>query len=161
MKYRRLHSEELENLEKDFVQFLASNSITGDDWESLKSENSKQANSLIDIFSATVWDKVLGNIKCLEIRTEKDLKVFRFGKESIELINLRIGKDNDFNLTKPEHILAIAEASDDISKYNPEFYRGNKAYKDNREQEIFNMMENGARPCKEVFFLSLQKMIRN
>lgn len=160
MKYRRLHTEELENLEKDFIQFLAANSITGDDWEKLKTDNPKQVNSLMDIFSTTVWDKVLVNIKCLEVRTIKDLKVFRFGKEEAELINLRIGQDNDFDLTNPKHILTIAEASDDISNYNPEFYQGNKSYKENREQEIFDMMENGAQPCKEAFYLSLLNMVR-
>ena len=54
MKYRPLHPEELENLREDFVQFLAANSIAGDDWVKLKKEMPDQANQLIEMFSDLV-----------------------------------------------------------------------------------------------------------
>ena len=57
MKYRRLDQNELKTLEKDFIEFLASQSITADEWENMRKE---QQLGLIDIFSDLVFEKVLG-----------------------------------------------------------------------------------------------------
>ena len=35
MKYRRLTNEELAELEKEFVRFLVSNTVTSEDWEKI------------------------------------------------------------------------------------------------------------------------------
>jgi len=39
MRFRRLTTEELEQLEEDFVHFLAASQITAKDWEKLKEKN--------------------------------------------------------------------------------------------------------------------------
>ena len=38
VKYRALTHEELESMEKEFIDFLVLNGITGEDWEKLKNE---------------------------------------------------------------------------------------------------------------------------
>ena len=158
MKYRPLHSEELENLREDFVQFLAANSITGDDWVRIKKEMSDQANQLIEMFSDLVWDKVLGNINFLEMRASKELRVVRFADEKIQMIVLKVNSD-DFDFTNPEHIKAIAEGALDLNSSGLEILKGDRDYRAEKKMEVFVMMEEGARPCKEVFWKSIQRMI--
>jgi len=53
MKYRRLRREELEELEPQFIRFLAAQSIPAQDWSKLKVTDEKRANVLIDQFSAS------------------------------------------------------------------------------------------------------------
>ncbi len=40
MKYRRLDKEELEELEQEFIKFLAVNTVTADDWAKIQWGNS-------------------------------------------------------------------------------------------------------------------------
>ena len=81
-KYRLLTQEELKPLEEDFVKFLSANTVAADDWDKIKKEDPKKAEGLIEIFSDIVWEKALEKIKCLEARTEKDMKVFSFPDDS-------------------------------------------------------------------------------
>ena len=61
MKFRRLTNEELQELEKEFVQFLVSNTVTADDWEKIKEDNPERAEGLIEIFSDIVFEKVISD----------------------------------------------------------------------------------------------------
>lgn len=158
MKYRPLHSEELENLREDFVQFLAANSITGDDWVKLKEQMPDHANELMAVFSDLVWGKILGNINYLETRTKQELRVVHFSDDKIEMIVLKLSSE-DFDFTNPEQIRAIAEGTSDLTSYGLEVLKGDRDYRADKKMEVFVMMEEGSRPCKEVFWRSILKMI--
>jgi hypothetical protein len=56
MKYKRLTTEELKHLEKEFVNFLASAQITGSDWEKMKANEIEKAEELLDVFSDLVFE---------------------------------------------------------------------------------------------------------
>ena len=99
MKYRRLTTEELAELETEFIRFLVSNTVTGDDWEKIKKEDPKKAEGLIEIFSDIVFDKTISKIEYLEMKTPKDLKIFRCNKDDIELMGLKIEGESDLDLT--------------------------------------------------------------
>ena len=79
MKYRKLKPEELEPLKKEFIQFLAANTITGDDWAKTKAE--KPEEKIIALFSDIVWEKSLEKIHYLEHRDERYLKFFTSEKK--------------------------------------------------------------------------------
>ena len=66
MKYSRLSKEQFEELHFEFSQFLASHSIDAAQWKQLKHENSKKVDSLLDIFSDIVWEKVLSKTVYVE-----------------------------------------------------------------------------------------------
>jgi hypothetical protein len=158
MKYRKLHLSELEELRDDFVQFLAANSITADDWVKLKSADRETAEKMIEVFSDIVWDKVLTNVQYLRIVSSDALGVIRFGDENAELIQLKI-KEGAFDLSDPENIRGIAEGNVDLNRFEPEMTTGKKAYSADREREIFIHMEQGWIPAKEIFWRALSSMI--
>ncbi|MEL7221363.1 MAG: DUF6495 family protein, partial [Bacteroidota bacterium] len=77
MKFRRLTLEELNELEQDFVQFLVANTVTGPDWERIKTEQPDKAESLIELFSDIVFEKIIKGVRYLEFKTMDDIKTFQ------------------------------------------------------------------------------------
>ena len=74
-KYKCLTADELQNLEKEFINFLASAQITGSDWEKMKKDEVEKVEELIAVFSDLVYEKVLSKIKFLEYRDTKTLNI--------------------------------------------------------------------------------------
>ncbi|MGB0431158.1 MAG: DUF6495 family protein, partial [Bacteroidia bacterium] len=100
MKFERLPQPELKKLEKEFVQFLASNTITADDWVKIKSESTEKADELIDMFSDIVYQKVLEKVEYLEFRIPNDIKTFRCQKDKIVLMGMAINGIENIDLRK-------------------------------------------------------------
>ena len=66
MKYSRLTKEQFEELEQEFINFLATQSITGDEWANLKANKPELAEVELDVFSDLIWEGVLNQAKYLE-----------------------------------------------------------------------------------------------
>ncbi|MEL6536047.1 MAG: DUF6495 family protein [Bacteroidota bacterium] len=138
-KFRTLTSEELHDLEKEFVEFLVINGVMADDWEKLKAETPEKAEGIIDSFSDVVFESTLQQIHYLEIRTTHDLKVFQCGVETIVLVGLRA----------PQHV--AVDFRDETFLQNAliqppqelELYTTSKPYTQERSQELFQLTEQG------------------
>ncbi|NND88198.1 MAG: hypothetical protein HKM28_03010, partial [Flavobacteriaceae bacterium] len=66
MKYRRLSKEQLNELHPEFINFLATQSITADEWSQIKEKQPEVAELEIDVFSDLVWEGVLQKAEYLE-----------------------------------------------------------------------------------------------
>jgi hypothetical protein len=140
MTFRRLTTEELAPLEKKFIQFLVSNTITGDDWANMKERRPEQAMGLIDIFSDIVFEETLKKVFFLKQTTPKKLNLFHFGEEKIEFVGLEANENANIDFTKEDIWLKnFQNMAQDISHFKTE-----KKYTQQREVEIFKMLENGA-----------------
>ncbi len=142
MKYRRLTNNELAELESEFIRFLVSNTVTGDDWEKLKQDNPEKAEKLIEIFSDIVFDKTIAKVHFLQLKTPKDLKIFYCKKEEIELLGLKIEGESSLDFTEdlpPDEMMAKLQSSN----AKLQMYSASKKYKVTREKEIFEIMEWG------------------
>lgn len=93
MKYRRLTKEQFEELHKEFINFLATQSITADEWSKLKLEKLELASSVMDVFSDLVWEGVLSKVKYLENISSKHIYLFQVLNNSISLIGVKINID--------------------------------------------------------------------
>lgn len=143
MKYRRLRSDELQELEQEFVKFLAANQVTADEWEQIKSEDNDKADRLIDIFSDMIFDRVLEDVEYLEHKAPDDLRAFHFDAEKATMNGLKIEGETDVDLTQqqnPQQMMDRLRSSGAQLK----LYTAEKAYTDSRKMEIFQLMENGA-----------------
>ena len=148
MKFRRLSQEELAEMETEFVRFLAANTVTGEDWEKLKEQNPEKAEQLIALFSDIVFEKIINDIKYLEFKTPSDIKTFYCQEEKIHMIGLRIDGNSSIDFTQnqsPEQMLSLLQ----LSEAKLQMYQGEKAYKKDRAQELFDMMQNGALISKD------------
>ena len=66
MKYTRLTKEQFEELHQEFINFLATQSITADEWEDIKTNKPEAAEQELDVFSDLVWYGVLSKVEYLE-----------------------------------------------------------------------------------------------
>ena len=142
MKYRRLSIEELKDLETAFIRFLAANGIPGEDWEKIKTNDSKRTDELIDVFSDTVFHDTLTKIEHLQHIQAKAIKTFHCLPDKLKLIGLVVDGDSQIDFTKMDSpkMMAqqIATSSAELKMYTAE-----KPYTSKREMELFQMMENG------------------
>lgn len=148
MKYRKLTIEELKELETEFIRFLASNTVTGDEWQKLKAEQPEKAEGLIEIFSDIVFDKIIKDIAYLEMKMPQDYRTFQCLEDKILMLGIKTNGSTSLDFTKNE---SPAQMMDQIQKSGAQLqlYSGQKSYQPNREQELFKMMENGALISKD------------
>lgn len=157
MKYKRLPKTELEKLEKEFINFLAVNSITADDWKEKQATNDESIELLIDDFSDMIYHRVMHKINFIDHRSVSELKVFNTNKEKIILYGLRIN-DNSFDLTDGNDLEKIFNGN---IPNGLEVYRMEKQYSKERELEIFEMLERGCCVVDKKLYTFLEKIHRN
>lgn len=153
MKYRRLHSKELEDFRREFIQFLATNSITAEDWTRIKTAQPEKAGQLLDIFSDIVWEKVLEKVTYLEFRSPNQLTLMKFDDERAEMINIKI-KDQHFDFSNSDDLKKIGDGRVKLKSLKPKITRGKKKHQKLREMEAFYYMEQGGQPCSEELWES-------
>ena len=148
MKFRRLSIEELKELEGEFIQFLAANTITGPDWEQLKKQEPAKAENLLDMFSNIVFEKIVKGIAYMEYKIKDDIKTFHCLPDKIIMNGLRIEGETEVdlrtNIPPQELMQQVHEAGAKMQIYSAE-----KAYKPDREQELFRMLEGGAQISRD------------
>lgn len=157
MKYRRLAIDELKELETEFVRFLATNTVTSDDWVKIKAENPERAEGLIEQFSDIVFEKTLSNIEYLEFKTPKDIKIFHCEKEKITMVGLMVAGETSIDFSKDmpaeEMIQALKQSNAEVK-----LYRAEKNYKPNRKAELFKMLESGCLITNDNLFKTLIRL---
>lgn len=159
MKYRRLTLDELKELEADFVKFLAANTVTSDDWVSLKSAKPEKAEQLIELFSDIVFEKVIGNVQFLEHRMAKDLRLFECLENEIKLIGVKVEGVDSINFTEKQSSEEMFSSFRTAPAGSVKMYSANKAYKNNdRSMELFGMMENGCLISKGELYQTLAEI---
>ena len=76
MKYTRLSKEQFEELHQEFINFLATQSITAEEWQDIKVNKPKVAEQELDVFSDLVWEGVLPHAKYLENISPQHMYLF-------------------------------------------------------------------------------------
>ena len=137
-KYRTLTNDEIQHLEKEFIDFLIINGITGEDWERIKRTNESKTNRLIELFSDVIFEKILRDIKFLDHYSPNSIKTFRCDTERIYLVAMD-SSDPEYNLSTKE---GVNKAKSTPPK-DLEIYKTDKEYHPNREAELFRMLSNG------------------
>jgi len=151
MKYKRLGTNELKELEKEFIIFLSSAQITGLDWDKMKKNEQEKAEELIDVFSDLVYEKVMSKIFFLEFRDKKELNIFHFEDDKIVLNGIRMKEDSSINLLSDDLFSEWnANKSNEISIIKTE-----KVYIKERGIEIFEMLEKGCYITDDKLFKAI------
>jgi hypothetical protein len=161
MKYRRLTIDELEELEQEFVRFLAANTVTSEDWQAIKTTNPERADQLIDIFSDIVFEKIISKITHLEHRSSQDLKLFECLDEQIKLIGVKVIGVEAVDFTKEQTGDEMLQTFKTAPQGSIKMYSAEKAYKDNdRSKELFNMMQDGCLISKGELYETMSEMVK-
>ncbi len=154
MKYRILTNEELEIFSEDFKHFLIVNGVHNEEWEEMNKSDIPKAQSLVELFSDTVLQKVYEKIKFIEHRSTTSCMVFKLNEQNIELISINT-KNEKVDLSSPESIHnALIKHPEALSVFKTE-----KKYSKTREMEIHDMLEQGCVNSSEAFWILLEKVL--
>jgi len=155
MKYRRLTKEQFEELHKEFINFLATQSITAEEWSKLKLEKPELASSEMDVFSDLVWEGVLSKVKYLENISSKHIYLFQVLNNSISLIGVKINIDL-IDLTTEEGFSWLRE---NLMSENVEIFNSKKEFSEDIKLNVFKLIEQGASITKGELFKYFDKLI--
>jgi Family of unknown function (DUF6495) len=140
MTFRRLNSDELAALEKPFIKFLVANTITGSDWEKMKTQEPERASKMLDIFSDFIFEERLRKVEFIQHQEPKELRLFKCTDDKIYLIGLQVDADSDIDFTKQADLAKMSVNTEGVN-----IYRAEKKYTRGREREIFELLESGCR----------------
>ncbi len=155
MKYRRLTSDQLNEMHEEFAKFLATQKIDADKWQEIKDTNPELVQEQLDLFSDLVWEKVLNNVKYIDHIDPKQLDLFRANPETINRIVIKSEKpDFDFR-NKKDYQWFIDNSTDKSFTY----LKGEKPYVKNRNEELFDMLLKGSYISDGKLFESVNKII--
>ncbi|NRD24076.1 hypothetical protein HNV10_12520 [Winogradskyella litoriviva] len=156
MKYSRLTKEQFEELHLEFINFLATQSITGDEWEDIKKNKPETAEQELDVFSDLVWLGVLQKVEFLEHISPNQIHLFQCNEKSMRLIALRIdNKRVDFTTKEGFNWLRDNLLSDSV-----EFFNAKKDYSDDKYLDIFKMIQSGANITKGELFNYFANLVK-
>ncbi|WP_299107430.1 DUF6495 family protein [uncultured Winogradskyella sp.] len=156
MKYSRLTKEQFEELHQEFINFLATQSITGDEWEEIKKNKPETAEQELDVFSDLVWLGVLQKVEFLEHISPQQIHLFQCNEKNMRLIALRIDNERvDFTTKEGFNWLRDNLLSDSV-----EFFNAKKDYSDDKYLDIFKMIQSGANITKGELFNYFANLVK-
>ncbi|GAA4818821.1 DUF6495 family protein [Litoribaculum gwangyangense] len=155
MKYRRLTKEQFEELHQEFINFLATQSITHEEWTNLKANKPELAEMELDVFSDLIWEGVLNKAEYLEHFAPQHMYLFRLGKKKMKAIVVNI-KNPEIDITTKEGYNWLR---DNLMDDNVEFLQADKAYSDDKNLDKFKMIEQGAVITKGDLFQYFDNLI--
>lgn len=154
MKYRQLTKEQFKSLHNEFAQFLASQRIDKNEWEQIKNEKPQIAEDEMNVFSDMVWDDVLTKTKYVDHFSKTTINLFKCSKNEIQRIVIKVNKEIDL-LNKEGFEWLLKNPNDD----SVELLEGKKPYKEDRNIEIFDLIEKGSVISKGDFFEYFNRLI--
>ena len=155
MKYERLTKEQFEELHQEFINFLATQSITAAEWQKIKSESPEVAEQELDVFSDLIWEGVLQKVAFVEIISEHTMQLFKCHEHTIQLIAIKIDR-KEVNLLSEE---GFKWFKNNLLHDQVELFTASKQYTDDKYLDIFNLIKQGGQITNGALFTSLGKTI--
>lgn len=155
MKYTRLTEEQLAELKDEFITFLATQSITGKEWRSIKEEQPRVAEEELDIFSDLVWEGVIAKVEFLENISAQHMHLFHCAEKEMTLISIKI--------LNPEIDLGTKEGFNWFRKNWQsdfvEYVTASKAYSTDKNLDKFELIQKGASITKGALYQWFDQVI--
>lgn len=154
MKYSRLTKEQFEELHQEFINFLATQSVTADEWENLKVNKPELAETELDVFSDLIWEGVLNTTKYLEHISPDQMHMFSLTEEHMKLIGVKLTNGKDLTTTEGYNWLR-----ENLMDEAVEFVQAKKEYSEDKNLDKFTLIQQGAVITKGDLFNFFDKLI--
>jgi len=154
MKYTRLTKEQLEELHKEFTNYLASLSIDKAAWDVLKTEQPEVAEEHLDIFSDMIWDSVLEKAQWLEHYSKNHIFLFKITDDGMQSIVIHAHTPHADFLTQG----GLQWLNENIFTDEVQISRGTKPFIEDRKIAIFSLIEQGAVLSEGELYQSMEDM---
>ena len=156
MKYRRLTKEQFEALHHEFANFLATQSIDKGEWDTIKAQQPEVAEQELDVFSDLIWEGVLTGANYLEHFSKNFIFLFHCQETLVKTIVLKsLVPETDF-MTKE----GLQWLSDNMFTETVEIKLGQKTYDKDRNEAIFELIQQGAILSDGQLYLQINGIIQ-
>lgn len=155
MKYARLSKEQFEELHQEFINFLATQSITADEWKNIKANKPEVAEQELDVFSDLVWEGVLVKTEYLENISPQHIYLFHLAEAQIELIGLKV-TNTTIDLTTREGFSWLRE---NLMDDTVELFQAKKEYSEDKQLDKFALIQQGSVITKGDLFKYFDKLV--
>ncbi|WP_010522250.1 DUF6495 family protein [Aquimarina agarivorans] len=155
MKYARLSKEQLEDLHQEFINFLATQSITADEWSEIKNNKPGVAEEEIDVFSDMIWEGVLNKVEFLEHFSKDQIHLFFLTEEKMHLIAIKVNNKSIDLLTDEGYKWLQQNLMDD----SVAFFNATKEYTEDKNIDKFKIIEQGANITKGDLYSYFAKLL--
>ena len=154
MKYSRLTKEQLEELHPEFINFLATQTITAAEWDEIKTNKPEVAEQELDVFSDLVWEGVLNNAQFIEHISPQQMHLFSLGDNKMHVIAVQI--KNGIDITTKDGFNWLRE---NLMDENVEFLQAKKEYSEDKNKDKFTLIQQGGVITKGDLYTYLNKLI--
>lgn len=151
----RLTKQQLEELHQEFINFLATQSITGDEWEEIKTNRPQVAEEEIDVFSDLVWEGVLTKVTYLENISEKQMHLFYLAEKEMKLISVKV-MNPEIDLTTN---IGFSWFKKNWQSDFVEYLTASKMYTEDKNLDKFKLIQQGAVITKGDLYQWFDKVI--
>ncbi len=155
MKYTRLTKEQFEELQPEFINFLAAQSITAEEWHEIKQEKPEVAEDELDIFSDLVWEGILNKVEFLEHFSKRQLFLFHITGSDMNLIAIKIQNEAINILTKEGY----QWLRDNLMDEDVTIYTSQKAISEDRNKDIFALVQQGSNITKGELYAYFEQLM--
>ena len=155
MKYTRLTKEQFEELNQEFINFLATQSITADEWKDIKEQKPEVAEEELDVFSDLVWEGVLSKVAYLENIAPQHMYLFKVDALQLRLIGVKIKRDT-IDLTTKEGFSWLRE---NLMSDKVELFNADKSIVADKNTKLFELIKQGSSITKGDLFKYLEDLI--
>ena len=156
LKYIRLTKEQLEELHPEFINFLATQSITAEEWKGLKDNKPEVAEEQLDVFSDLIWEGVLDRVSYLEKIEPHQMHLFELAEKEMRLISVRV-RQAEVDLTTSEGFQWFKQnyLADTV-----EYLTASKSYGEDPKKDTFELIRQGAVITKGELFNWFDEIIQ-
>jgi len=155
MKYIRLTKQQLEELHPEFINFLATQSITAAEWANIKETKPSVAEEELDVFSDLVWEGVLNKVTYLENISDQQMHLFHLTPKEMKLISVKV-MNPEIDLRSP---VGFAWFKKNWQSDFVEYLVAVKAYTEDKNQDKFRLIQQGAVITKGDLYQWFDKII--
>lgn len=157
MKFKRLTKEQFEGLHEEFINFLATQSITAEEWKNIKQNKPEVVEEELNIFSDLIWEGVLSKVNYLENISASHMHLFELAEKEMKLISVKV--------MNPEVDLRTKEGFGWFKKnWQSDFVdylTASKAYTVDKSLDKFKLIEQGAVITKGELYQWFDAVIEN
>jgi len=155
VKYKQLTKEQLQELHKEFAQFLAVQQIDASQWAAIKKEKPEVAEEALNLFSDVVWEDVLNKTNYLEHFSKQSINLFKCEDNEISRIVVQVDKPEfDFFSSKDYRWFINNTTNKSI-----QFLKGAKKYSSERNDELFDLIQKGSVISDGILYENIYNLI--
>jgi hypothetical protein len=148
MKYSRLTKQQFEELEQEFINFLATQSITAEAWQKIKVDKPETAEEELDVFSDLIWEGVLSRVKYLENISAQQMHLFQLEEKEMKLIAVKV-LNPEIDLQSK---IGFAWFKKNWQSDFVEYLTASKGYSEDQNLDKFQIIQQGAVITKGQLF---------